>query len=94
MRVGRQLSLFGVEAGPPVAEDLEGLLAGPGQVVRMGGTARVSVVVDELWRPLAEQELARVLRGAPRTHRLTRLPHVSRRSRRLLGPVDSFLVDG
>ena len=33
-------------------------------------------------------------RGAPRTHRLTRLPHVSRRSRRLLGPVDSFLVDG
>ena len=34
------------------------------------------------------------LRGAPRTHRLTRLPHVSRRSRRLLGPVDSFLVDG
>jgi len=51
-------------------------------------------VVDELWRPLAEQELARVLRGAPRTHRLTRLPHVSRRSRRLLGPVDSFLVDG
>ncbi|OLB78522.1 MAG: hypothetical protein AUI14_12865 [Actinobacteria bacterium 13_2_20CM_2_71_6] len=50
MRVGRQLSLFGVEAGPPVPEDLEGLLAGPGQVVRMGGTARVSVVVDELWR--------------------------------------------
>src|SRR5207244_10015237 len=50
VRVGRQLSLFGVEAGPPVPEDLEGLLAGPGQVVRMGGTARVSVVVDELWR--------------------------------------------
>jgi hypothetical protein len=50
MRVGRQLSLFGVEAGAPVPEDLEGLLAGPGQVVRMGGTARVSVVVDELWR--------------------------------------------
>jgi hypothetical protein len=50
VRVGRQLSLFGVEAGPPVPEDLEGLLAGPGQVVRMGGTARVSVVVEELWR--------------------------------------------
>ena len=50
MRVGRQLSLFGVEAGTPAADDLEGLLAGPGQVVRMGGTARVSVVVDELWR--------------------------------------------
>jgi hypothetical protein len=46
----RQLSLFGVEAAAPAAEDLEGLLAGPGQVVRMGGTARVSIVVDELWR--------------------------------------------
>jgi hypothetical protein len=45
-----QLSLFGVEARPPAPVDLEGLLAGPGQVVRMGGTARVSVVVDELWR--------------------------------------------
>jgi phosphatidylserine/phosphatidylglycerophosphate/cardiolipin synthase-like enzyme len=51
-------------------------------------------VVDELWRPIALQELARVERGAPRTHRLTRLPHVSRRTRRLLGPLDSFLVDG
>jgi len=50
VRVGRQLSLFGVEAAPPAPADLEGLLAGPGQVVRMGGTARVSVVVDELWR--------------------------------------------
>ncbi|MEN3307220.1 MAG: hypothetical protein V7603_3422 [Micromonosporaceae bacterium] len=46
----RQLSLFGVEAVPPAPEDLAGLLAGPGQVVRMGGTARVSVVVEELWR--------------------------------------------
>jgi hypothetical protein len=50
VRVVRQLSLFGVEAGPPAPSDLEGLLAGPGQVVRMGGTARVCVVVDELWR--------------------------------------------
>jgi hypothetical protein len=50
VRVGRQLSLFGVEAGVPEPADLEGLLAGPGQVVRMGGTARVSVVVDERWR--------------------------------------------
>jgi hypothetical protein len=50
VRLARQLSLFGVEAAPPAPIDLEGLLAGPGQVVRMGGTARVSVVVDELWR--------------------------------------------
>ena len=46
----RQLSLFGVEAGDPAPGDLAGLLAGPGQVVRMGGTARVSVVVDAAWR--------------------------------------------
>jgi hypothetical protein len=49
----RQLSLFGIEAGPPGPEDLAGLLAGPGQVVRMGGTARISVVVEERWRAAA-----------------------------------------
>ncbi|GAB2929374.1 hypothetical protein GCM10027280_16100 [Micromonospora polyrhachis] len=47
---GRQLSLFGVEAIRPTPADLAGLLAGPGQVVRMGGTARVGVVVDAAWR--------------------------------------------
>ncbi|MFI6763347.1 hypothetical protein ACIBF5_29860 [Micromonospora sp. NPDC050417] len=46
----RQLSLFGVEATEPSPADLTGLLVGPGQVVRMGGTARVSVVVDSAWR--------------------------------------------
>jgi hypothetical protein len=46
----RQLSLFGVEATEPGPADLAGLLAGPGQVERMGGTARVSVVVDAAWR--------------------------------------------
>jgi hypothetical protein len=49
-RPSRQLSLFGVEAADPSPADLAGLLAGPGQVVRMGGTARVSVVVDAAWR--------------------------------------------
>jgi hypothetical protein len=44
------LSIFGVEARPPAPRDLEGLLAGAGQVVRMGGTARVSIVVDAPWR--------------------------------------------
>lgn len=47
---GRQLSLFGIEAAEPNSADLAGLLVGPGQVVRMGGTARVSVVVDAPWR--------------------------------------------
>ena len=51
-------------------------------------------VVDELWRPVAEEQLRRRLRGEPLTHRLARLPHVSRRSRRLLGPIQSLLVDG
>jgi hypothetical protein len=49
----RQLSLFGIEAAAPGPEDLAGLLAGPGQVVRMGGTARVSVVVEDRWRAAA-----------------------------------------
>jgi hypothetical protein len=47
---GRQLSLFGVEARPPAPLDLEGLLIGAGQVGRMGGTGRVSIVVDDDWR--------------------------------------------
>lgn len=50
MPLNRQLSLFGVEAADPVPSDLAGLLAGPGQIGRMGGTARVSVTVGEAWR--------------------------------------------
>ncbi|MFF3867403.1 hypothetical protein [Micromonospora sp. NPDC001898] len=46
----RQLSLFGAEAADPSVADLAGLLAGPGEMVRMGGTARLSVVVDAAWR--------------------------------------------
>src|SRR5690349_15408683 len=47
---GRQLSIFGVEAADPSLADLAGLLAGPGRLGRMGGTARVSVQVDAAWR--------------------------------------------
>ncbi|MFS8500120.1 MAG: hypothetical protein FWJ70_18195 [Micromonosporaceae bacterium] len=46
----RQPSLFGVEASDPAPADLAGLLAGPAELGRMGGTARVSVVVDAAWR--------------------------------------------
>lgn len=46
----RQPSLFGVAATDPAPEDLAGLLAGPGELGRMGGTARVGVVVDAAWR--------------------------------------------
>lgn len=46
----RQLSLFGVEARPPTPMDLEGLLVGAGEVGRMGGTAKVSIEVEDAWR--------------------------------------------
>jgi hypothetical protein len=48
--VQEQLSFFGVEATPPSADDLEGLLAGAGQAVLRGDEARVSVVVEDQWR--------------------------------------------
>ena len=51
-------------------------------------------LVDTLWKPIAEEQDARRRRGEPLTHRLCLLPHVSRRTRRLLGPLQSFLVDG
>jgi hypothetical protein len=51
-------------------------------------------VVDELWKPIAEQQLARRRAGEPPTHRLCLLPHLSKRTRRLLGPLQGLLVDG
>lgn len=60
----RQLSLFGVEAVEPSPADLAGLLIGPAELVRMGGTARISVLVDAAWRVhVLVAELAR--RGVP-----------------------------
>ncbi|GGK96668.1 hypothetical protein [Mangrovihabitans endophyticus] len=47
---GRQLPFFGAETTEPAPADLVGLLAGPGRLERMGGTARVSVMVDAAWR--------------------------------------------
>ncbi|HEY7207736.1 MAG TPA: phospholipase D-like domain-containing protein, partial [Gaiellaceae bacterium] len=51
-------------------------------------------IVDELWRPLAEEQLARRQAGQPLDHRLLFLPHVSRRGEALRGPINSLLVDG
>jgi hypothetical protein len=48
--VSGQLSFFSADALPPSVADVEGLLAGPGQVVRRPDGARVSVVVAEEWR--------------------------------------------
>ncbi|CAM3641240.1 hypothetical protein H7J08_21230 [Mycobacterium frederiksbergense] len=45
-----QLSFFSAESVPPAVEDLTGLLAAHGQVVIHGGAARLSIVVDQLWR--------------------------------------------
>ncbi|WP_395309636.1 hypothetical protein V4U86_02025 [Mycobacterium sp. AMU20-3851] len=45
-----QLSFFSAESVPPAVADLTGLLAAHGQVVISAGEARLSVVVDQLWR--------------------------------------------
>jgi len=47
---GRQLPFFGAETTEPSPADLAGLLAGPGHLGRIGGTARVSVLVEGAWR--------------------------------------------
>jgi phosphatidylserine/phosphatidylglycerophosphate/cardiolipin synthase-like enzyme len=54
----------------------------------------VAAVVDELWRPIATEQLGRRLAGEPPTHHLLALPGVSRRSRRLLGPLQALLDHG
>jgi phosphatidylserine/phosphatidylglycerophosphate/cardiolipin synthase-like enzyme len=51
-------------------------------------------LIDERWRPIAEEQRARLEQHQPLTHRLVSLPAVSRRSQRLLGPIQSLLVDG
>jgi phosphatidylserine/phosphatidylglycerophosphate/cardiolipin synthase-like enzyme len=51
-------------------------------------------LVDEQWRPVAAEQSARMQAGQPPTHRLLELPGVSRRSRRLLGPLSGLVDDG
>ena len=51
-------------------------------------------VIDELWRPIAAEQRQRRDRGELLTHGLVELPATSRRSERLLGPLQSLLVDG
>ena len=68
------------------AEHLE---RSPGEV--SGDPTRI---VDELWKPIAEEQHERREAGEPPTHRLCLLPQVSPRTRRLLGPVNGLLVDG
>jgi phosphatidylserine/phosphatidylglycerophosphate/cardiolipin synthase-like enzyme len=51
-------------------------------------------VIDELWRPIAVDQLRLRDAGKPITHRLVELPKVSKRSKRLIGPLQSLFVDG
>jgi hypothetical protein len=48
-----QFSLFGAEAAEPVLDDLDGVLLGGGHWARLGGTARLSIVVTDMWRAVA-----------------------------------------
>ena len=50
--------------------------------------------VDDRWREIAFEQLDRLRNGAPATHRLLALPGLSRRSRRLLGPIVGLVDDG
>lgn len=59
-----QLSFFTAEAVPPAVADLCGVLAASGQIVTVGASdasegrgARLSVVVDQLWRATALAEM-------------------------------------
>ena len=56
-----QLSFFTAESVPPAVADLSGVLAASGQIVLVGAPdvqgARLSVVVDQLWRASALAEM-------------------------------------
>jgi phosphatidylserine/phosphatidylglycerophosphate/cardiolipin synthase-like enzyme len=51
-------------------------------------------LIDSFWKPIAAEQQARREAGEPMTHRLARLPHVSKRLRRLLGPLNGLVMDG
>jgi phosphatidylserine/phosphatidylglycerophosphate/cardiolipin synthase-like enzyme len=51
-------------------------------------------IVDELWRPIAKEQMERLERGEPLTHRLVMLPGVSRRTRRLSAVFQARVYDG
>jgi phosphatidylserine/phosphatidylglycerophosphate/cardiolipin synthase-like enzyme len=50
-------------------------------------------LVDDCWKPIAAEQLGRRESGEPPTHRLCALPGVSRRSSRLLGPLEGLTDD-
>ena len=50
--------------------------------------------IDQLWKPISKEQLQRREAGQPLTHRLVRLPNVSKRTGRALGPLQGLVVDG
>jgi len=56
--------------------------------------ADTAEAIDECWKPISAEQLQRRSAGLPLTHRLVRLPNLSRRSSRALGPISGLLVDG
>lgn len=91
-----QLSFLTAGVRPPGVDDLEGLLLGVGQVVRLGGTARLSVLVEDTWR--VEQVLAayveRGLRGEVAPGEDDGVTSVRTPFSRTLGPVAQRWVRG
>ncbi|HEV8450343.1 MAG TPA: phospholipase D family protein [Gaiellales bacterium] len=51
-------------------------------------------LIDQVWRPRCEEQYQRRRAGRPMTHRISRIDGASRRSARLLGPLQGLLVDG
>ena len=58
----------------------------------VGGDA--TAVVDHVWKPTADEQRRRRDEGLPLTARIAALPQVSKRSMRLLGPLQGLVVDG
>jgi phosphatidylserine/phosphatidylglycerophosphate/cardiolipin synthase-like enzyme len=50
--------------------------------------------IDELWKSISVEQLRRREAGEALSHRLVRLPNLSRRSSRALGPISGLFVDG
>jgi phosphatidylserine/phosphatidylglycerophosphate/cardiolipin synthase-like enzyme len=53
-----------------------------------------TAVVDSLWQPMAHEQLERIRAGSPPTHRLVKLPGVSKRRARLSGSLQGRIFDG
>jgi phosphatidylserine/phosphatidylglycerophosphate/cardiolipin synthase-like enzyme len=51
-------------------------------------------LVDERWRPLAEEQHERAQRDGHGTQKLRLLPRISHRTKGMLGPLNGLLVDG